>query len=103
MNSIHDIGGMEGFGPILVEENEPEFHESWEGRAFALFATTFVSVGYNLDEFRHEIDQMGAINYLSVTYYEKWMTSFEGMLARRNIVSREEHQKRISELKKGEM
>ncbi len=32
MNGIHDMGGMHGFGPIELEENEPVFHEHWEGR-----------------------------------------------------------------------
>ena len=34
MNGIHDLGGMEGFGPIEREENEPVFHTDWERRMF---------------------------------------------------------------------
>jgi hypothetical protein len=30
MNGIHDIGGMDGFGPVRRETNEPVFRESWE-------------------------------------------------------------------------
>ncbi len=26
MNSVHDMGGMDGMGPIQVEKNEPVFH-----------------------------------------------------------------------------
>ena len=29
MNGIHDLGGMQGFGPIEREENEPVFHADW--------------------------------------------------------------------------
>mgnify|MGYP000403859083 CR=1 FL=1 len=38
MNSVHDMGGMEGFGPIKAEpENEePTFHEVWEGRVYGI-------------------------------------------------------------------
>ena len=36
MNSIHDMGGMHGFGPIEVEKNEPVFHADWESRVYAL-------------------------------------------------------------------
>src|SRR5262245_23456265 len=30
MDGVHDMGGMDGFGKIEVEENEPVFHASWE-------------------------------------------------------------------------
>ena len=36
MNSIHDMGGMHGFGPIVLEEKEPDFHTEWEGRVYAM-------------------------------------------------------------------
>ena len=39
MNGIHDMGGMHGFGPIELEENEPVFHEPWEGRVRAMRST----------------------------------------------------------------
>ena len=32
MNGVHDMGGMDGFGKVEVEQNEPPFHEPWEGR-----------------------------------------------------------------------
>ena len=35
-NTIHDMGGMHGFGPVEVEPNEPVFHEEWEGRVLAM-------------------------------------------------------------------
>ena len=36
MNGIHDMGGMQDMGPIEREENEPVFHEPWEGRVYAM-------------------------------------------------------------------
>ena len=36
MNGVHDMGGMQGLGPIAPEPNEPLFHEPWEARALAL-------------------------------------------------------------------
>ena len=38
MNSIHDMGGMHGFGPIRPEKNEPVFHARWEGRILAIYS-----------------------------------------------------------------
>jgi len=31
-----DGGGMDGFGKVEVEQNEPPFHEPWEGRVMAM-------------------------------------------------------------------
>ncbi|MGH2720302.1 MAG: hypothetical protein ACRDJO_01695, partial [Actinomycetota bacterium] len=37
VDTIADMGGLQGFGgPVVVEENEPPFHEEWERRAFAM-------------------------------------------------------------------
>jgi Nitrile hydratase, alpha chain/Nitrile hydratase beta subunit len=35
-NSIHDMGGMHGFGSVEVEADEPPFHADWEKRVVAL-------------------------------------------------------------------
>ena len=31
MNGVHDMGGMQGFGKVEPEPNEPVFHSEWEG------------------------------------------------------------------------
>ena len=36
MNGVHDMGGMQCFGPVLPETNEPVFHAEWEARALAI-------------------------------------------------------------------
>ena len=30
MNGVHDLGGMDGLGPVVREANEPAFHDEWE-------------------------------------------------------------------------
>ena len=29
MDGVHDLGGVEGFGPLPIEENEPVSHYDW--------------------------------------------------------------------------
>ena len=101
MNGIHDLGGMHGLGPVVAEQNEPVFHEEWEGRAFGLFASTFVFAGYTVDEFRHAIEKIDPAHYLESSYYEHWMFAFEETLLKRGIVKREELDARIAMLKSG--
>ena len=71
MNGVHDMGGMHGFGPIEIEKDEPLFHAKWEGRVRAITMLT----PFNLDELRMGIEQMAPADYLSSSYYERWLTS----------------------------
>ncbi len=78
MNSIHDMGGMHGFGPITYEENEPVFHHEWEGRAYAMVTQTRVDFP---NGFREAIENMDPAHYLTSTYYEKWLhIRIEGLI-----------------------
>ena len=36
MDGVHDMGGMDGFGKVEPEPNEPVFHAPWEGRVLAM-------------------------------------------------------------------
>ena len=36
MDGVHDMGGMDGFGKVEPEPNEPPFHAPWEGRVLAM-------------------------------------------------------------------
>jgi hypothetical protein len=43
MNGIHDMGGMQGMGPIEYENDEPVFHAAWEGRVHAMIQRMILS------------------------------------------------------------
>ena len=32
VDGVHDLGGMQGFGPVEIETDEPVFHADWERR-----------------------------------------------------------------------
>jgi hypothetical protein len=36
MDSVHDLGGKQGHGPIDVHEPVEPFHADWEARAWAI-------------------------------------------------------------------
>lgn len=75
MEGVHDLGGRDGFGPVAVEADEPVFHEPWEGRAYGLAIAGMISGTYNTPMFRHAIERMDPVHYLSSSYYEHWLTS----------------------------
>jgi nitrile hydratase subunit beta len=90
MNGVHDMGGMDGFGPVARERNEPIFHADWERRIYALVSLAMRAAQTNVDEFRHTIERIPPARYLASSYYERWLTAAEAILVERGIVTREE-------------
>ena len=101
MNGVHDLGGMDGFGPVTREPNEPIFHSDWERRVFGMFLATMAQGFYNLDEARHAIERMGAAEYLRSSYYEHWLAGLERILEEKGRLSRAEIESRIRDLAAG--
>ena len=94
VDGIHDLGGMQGFGPVDVEPAEPVFHFPWEGRTFALAGGALGAGGFNTPMFRHAIERMDPAHYLSSSYYEHWLTAVATLLVEAGMVSRRELQER---------
>ena len=101
MNGIHDMGGMHGLGPVVREEGEPVFHEAWEGRVFALVMATAAWGRWNVDISRHSIERMPPAEYLASSYYERWLAGLERRLVEHGVLSREDIDRRVAELRAG--
>jgi len=90
MNGVHDLGGMQDMGPIQYEPDEPVFHESWEGRTFAMNIAAGAWRKWNIDAGRFEIEQLPPADYLRMSYYEKWFARVISLLVKAGLVSRGE-------------
>ena len=90
MNSVHDLGGMDGFGPVEVEANEPVFHHAWERLAFGVSAAMMQRRLYNVDAYRHAIERMDPVHYLTSPYYEHWLTGLATLLVEKGVLTRAE-------------
>lgn len=80
MDGIHDMGGMRGWGTVTIEPDEPVFAHEWEGKAFALGAMSAGLSGTNLDAFRHALERLHPLDYLSDGYYGRWLACAEVLL-----------------------
>jgi nitrile hydratase len=87
---INDVGGLQGFGPVEVDEPEEQFHYEWESRVFALVRTVLPSIGASIDELRDAIERMPPADYLNSSYYERWLAGLCTLLMERGLVSPEE-------------
>jgi nitrile hydratase beta subunit len=90
MNGVHDMGGMDGFGKVEAEPNEPTFHEEWEGRVLAMVRVIGANGGLNIDSQRFARESLPPQVYLASSYYKKWFLAIANQLAERNIVGADE-------------
>lgn len=90
MNGVHDMGGMHGLGPLVVEPNEPVFHEAWEGRVYALAGALGAWGRWNIDAARQQTERMPAADYLRASYYERWLFALIENAVRHGLATREE-------------
>jgi nitrile hydratase len=98
MNGIHDLGGMDGFGPITREEDEPVFHDDWERQVAGLFFLTILKGLYNDDEFRQARERLEPGKYLQYPYYQHWLTAIQRLLIEKGLLTEAEIERRMAVL-----
>ena len=87
MDAIYDLGGMQGFGIVRTEPNEPVFHEPWQATAFALMlATQVVMRSHNADDYRHSIERMRPARDLRAHYYQRVLTGTTTLLVEKGFL-----------------
>ena len=95
MDGVHDMGGMHGFGRVAVEAHEPVFHAPWQRRVLGM-VYQIVGFGWtNIDAFRHGIERMDPVAYLSAGYYGRWLASLETVLVDAGLLARGEVEARL--------
>ena len=76
-NSVHDMGGMHGFGPVEAEPNEPVFHADWEKRVLAMQRAMGFTGLWTIDGGRASLENLPPVTYLASSYYERWFRGLE--------------------------
>jgi nitrile hydratase subunit beta len=86
MDGVHDMGGMHGFGPVVVEGGDEVFHEDWEPRVFALSHLSTVRDLVGGPGGRAVRESMDPAHYLEASYYERWLWSVERRLEAKGTI-----------------
>ena len=89
-NTVHDMGGMHGFGPVAPEPDEPPFHEAWEGRVFAMQRAMGYTGLWTIDAGRASLETLPPLTYLAASYYQRWFLGLERRLAQHGLVGNDE-------------
>ncbi len=92
----HDIGGMPA-GPIDRTEHELS---DWELLADAVNQALGAKGIKRTDETRRTREEMDPELYRSLSYYERWIVSMEQILIEKEILTREEIDKKLAEIEK---
>ena len=102
MRRAHDVGGMEGFGPLTPDSGEYGFHADFERRMFGI---TMCALGKGLvssvDEFRWGVEQLAPEEYFASNYYERWISPIERALFDRGQLGPGELTRRAREIAAG--
>jgi nitrile hydratase beta subunit len=89
-NSIHDMGGMHGFGPVEAEANEPVFHAKWEGRVLAMQRAMGYTRLWTIDGGRASLENLPPLTYLAASYYKRWFLGLERRVVAHGLVGEDE-------------
>ena len=89
-NTIHDMGGMHGFGPVEAEQNEPVFHEPWEARVLAMQRALGATALWTLDGFRAAQETVQPLTYIAASYYQRWFVALERQAVKHGLVGEDE-------------
>ncbi len=90
MNGVHDMGGLQCFGPVVVEPDEALFHHAWERRAFALTLAMGASGKWNIDQSRATRESLPPARYLGNSYYEIWLDGLVALMRRAGLITQRE-------------
>lgn len=87
MDGVHDVGGMQGFGEACWPGSEAPTHAAWELRAFVLALITGPGSAH---AFRHTIERLDPVRYLSSGYYDRWLYEAEQALVESGAITHDE-------------
>lgn len=95
MPGPHDLGGRD-FGPI----DRADHVRSLRDKRVDAMQYTLRDRGYwSVDEVRRAIESLPPRDYLSFTYYQKWLAALHLLTIEKGLFSEAEIEKRIADLR----
>jgi nitrile hydratase len=101
VDSVHDMGGMHGFGPAVWPGSDEPFHHEWEARILAMAVLTGVE-RLRVNSGRADREEMPPAEYLATGYFERWVYSTERGLLENGVIAPGEVEAMIERLLAGE-
>ena len=95
MNGGQDLGGMQGFGPVVPEPGKIDYdidnyHADWEPRIMGMVVAMGACGQWNIDISRHARESISPADYVTFPYYKIWAEGLSKLLLERGMATREE-------------
>ena len=88
MDGIHDLGGVEGYGPVPYRaEEKGNLGQRWEAVAGAALFAMMRSGVTNIDAHRHRIERLDPERYLPIGYWGRWLAAVETAMVEQGLVA----------------
>ncbi len=94
--AIHDLGGLPG-GPIDRHEHDLTMYEKRVDALLMLLAGPKNSA-FRVDALRRTIEDYAEQEYDNTAYYDRWMRAIRNLVVEQEILSRDEIDRKISEI-----
>jgi len=105
MDIDREIANMQGATALPRKNGELIFSEPWEGRVFAMAIALNGEGAFPWEEFRNwlmaEVNSADCKSDPAPDYYELWLAAFEQLLLKKEIMTREEFERRKAEFASG--
>jgi hypothetical protein len=95
MARTHDMGGRPTDEPLNIQEHALA---DWEVVSDAVAIALGAKGIRGTDASRRAMEDMPADEYLALSYYERWAHATETLLTEKNILSREEIDRKMADL-----
>lgn len=83
-----DLGGQQGHGRVVPEDEDIRFHESWEPAALAIVLAMGATGSWNIDMSRAARETLP--NYQRLGYYQIWLAALEKLMMERGQLHADE-------------
>ncbi|WP_374375924.1 nitrile hydratase subunit beta [Dongia sp.] len=80
MTRIHDMGGRDGLGAVVMDADEAPFHAAWEARMWGINEAMTGAPGWTLDWWRHVRELIPAEQYMTRPYFDQWLLVYAAMM-----------------------
>jgi nitrile hydratase subunit beta len=95
MSGTHDMGGRPTSEPLNLAEHTLA---DWEVVTDAVSVALGAKGLRTTDELRRAMEDMPSEEYLSLSYYERWVRGTEQLLVEKGVLTREEIDQKMAEL-----
>ncbi|MDA0367837.1 MAG: nitrile hydratase subunit beta [Proteobacteria bacterium] len=97
MPGPHDLGGR-NFGPVNRAEHA---RSEWDNRVDAILKLMLDGRRFRVDELRRAIESLPERDYMTFSYYEKWLAAIRLLVVEKGLLSEQEIDGRLAALRHG--